>query len=103
MGLDAWMYKTDIRAKLSDISVDKVFAIQELSYWRNHRELNDYMCKKYIEKGGHADNFNMSKVILNEDDLGEVLKFIEPIYYDVILWAIDIVRCGGLVYYSCWW
>nr|DAF57518.1 MAG TPA: hypothetical protein [Myoviridae sp. ctqfO1] len=102
MGLDAWMYSTDARAKLSNIKKDKNFRSYELAYWRKNHKLNDFVQRLFVEKGGNYDDFNCSITFLTEKDLREIAKE-NPEDSELVDEAIAELKNGMAVFYTCWW
>lgn len=102
MGLDAYMYSTDVRAKLSDIEKDEKFRSYELIYWTKNHKLNDFVRKLFIEKGGNYDDFNFSTTFLTEKELREIAKEV-PEDKELIDEAIAELKNGMAVFYTCWW
>jgi len=103
--------------------------IVEISYWRKHRHLHNYMEKLYREKGGTAESFNCVPVRLTLEDLDKLEDLIKseelkdygnPGFFfgssdlyehpedkkrDLvfILEARLAIEDGKAVYYDSWW
>ena len=103
MGLDAWLYKVDARAKLSEFKVDYAFRTEEIVYWRKNWDINNLVCKIFVAKGGKEEEFNCSTTFLTEEDLLAIKKICEPYEREYIDIAIGALQDGKLVYYTCWW
>ncbi len=95
----------------------------ELYYWRKHPNLHGWMERLYRQKGGTAEDFNMSPVRLDEadlnalettvrnDDLPETTGFFfgesrpeEKIRdLEFIDKARKAIASGKAVFYTSWW
>jgi hypothetical protein len=98
---------------------------EEIAYWRKHSDLQGWMQKLYVKKGGKDPEFNCVPVVLTEDDLtalevairknllpetrgfffGASSRDDEERKYDLefVAKARAAIADGKKVYYSSWW
>lgn len=72
MGLDQYAY---IASKANSSWDDDTK--QDLAYWRKHPNLQGWMQKLFIEKGGECDTFNGVELELTWDDIDKLEKDIK--------------------------
>ena len=115
--------------KTKAIPVDDVdfgtnnFNEEELHYWRKHPNLHGWMENLYYAKGGNADSFNCTNVLLSLDDLNNLeddikngnLPDTSGFFFgesgdghdvddlEFVRKAKEAITEGYSVYYSSWW
>ena len=97
--------------------------------WRKHARLQQFMHDKYFEKHPDAEEFNVTKLILNKKDILELQKLVKdnnlPFCDGGFFWghqfqeeamkeykkddlkfckdALKWIKEGKEVWYDCWW
>lgn len=130
MGLDQYAY---VRAQLTDREEDghtfTEFGGEREFTWRKHSRLQEFMLSLWTEKG-NAETFNCQPLELTEEDLLQLQRAIDNGFVDFVcdggfFWghqfqkeavdesreydlefvteALEAVRAGERVIYSCWW
>ena len=108
MGLDQYAFVVRAQDVVDDfhIAKDEVFETEkEIAYWRNDRELNNYMQCIFHNKGGK--DFNGGHLLLTKKDIDDFEKSLDKSdkirYNDFIDDAYKYIRRGYAVYYSADW
>lgn len=72
MGLDQYMY---LRSKDEEIAKEEEeYGLNEIAYWRKHSDLQGYMEKIYIERGGDEE-FNLIPLELSKEDIENLKEY----------------------------
>ena len=131
MGLDQMAYRikrgiineeVPYNKKINSLDENPDSGFEEISSWRKHYELDDWMTDLYLKKGGKGNDgmFNCCWMKLNLEDLDELegLVFMGEISYsnwpseidtqkeydlEFIKKAKKIIEDGFDVFYSNWW
>jgi hypothetical protein len=124
MGLDMYVRSTkrrldkDVDFEILDQGID-----HELFYWRKHPNLHGWMEQLYLQKGGREARFNLTPVVLTEQDIdrlerdnnNDALPHTDGFFFGVTLPSdkeateafIVLARAefseGCKLYYYAWW
>ena len=115
MGLDMYAYQM---ANKPDTEVDfakSEFRVEEIYYWRGHRELHHWMRDLYLKKGGTNTQFNGNTLLLTMEDLMNLKRAIDdnefitsdPKEYHLDLAFVEnaagAIAVGNFVFYDSSW
>lgn len=121
MGLDMYAYTTkETPAEPVDFKVEDAHKFHD---WRKHPNLHGWMQRLYYAKGGAAESFNCTPVMLDEGDLDRLERDIKAstlpethgFFFGVtdgteieddlafIAKARAYLAEGAAVYYDSWW
>jgi hypothetical protein len=128
MGLDQYAFRLQAKPdKPVDFKLDKTLIdgrdSDQLHYWRKHPDLQGWMENLYRNKGGKADEFNCSPVLLEAEDLDRLeeavcqgtLPTTEGFFFgrsqpedreatlEFIAKARAVMKEGSYVAYDSWW
>ena len=77
-----------------------------LYHWRNEQDLHAWMRRMYQDKGGGSDPFQLSPVVLDDDDLDALECFVDQSEaLDLSMFiakARTAIKKGLTVYYFAW-
>ena len=126
MGLDQYAYRLPRKPDTATdftISIEDVGDAGRLYYWRKHPDLQGFMETLYYMKGGKAEVFNCTPVLLEEADLdllerktrlrelpktegfffGQSFPEDDDSVLEFIAKARAAIREGSWVAYNSWW
>ena len=123
MGLDQYLYATSKVELTVDGSLEPAGEVDLIGEWRKHPNLHGWMHKKYLEKGGLHEDFNLTNLYLDLDDLAELEKDIlndnlpettgfffgysngteKDRDLEIIEQAKEELKNNRVVYYKAWW
>lgn len=131
MGLDQYAYVRAQERKVKEASGEEYITVDcdHEFYWRKHSRLQEFMERLWRDKG-NSETFNCQHMDLNEEDLLLLQEAVGNGYADhfctggffwghqfqeeaveeerendtaFVTAALEAVRSGARVIYSCWW
>lgn len=74
MGLDCYIFSTPAKT-LQQVDLPAPFGdYEEVAYWRNNRDVQEWMRNLYFRKGGENQDFNGIRVQLTLEDIVQFIK-----------------------------